>query len=106
MNAALYSFVFELHLRRKVSQRNIAVHHFNSYLMSVGLEPVFSGDEVFFRQFPVHRACRDGDVSALVSLLQQLSNQGQLTTEDSCYGWTPLHWAAHYGQVGSCYLQE
>jgi len=74
--------------------------------MSVGLEPVFSGDEVFFRQFPVHRACRDGDVSALVSLLQQLSNQGQLTTEDSCYGWTPLHWAAHYGQVGSCYLQE
>ncbi|XP_072235425.1 ankyrin repeat domain-containing protein 10a [Leuresthes tenuis] len=67
--------------------------------MSVGLEPVFSGDEVFFRQFPVHRACRDGDISALVSLLQQLSNQGHLTTEDSCYGWTPLHWAAHYGQL-------
>ncbi|KAM4559656.1 ankyrin repeat domain-containing protein 10a [Odontesthes bonariensis] len=67
--------------------------------MSVGLEPDFSSDEVFFRQFPVHRACRDGDVSALVSLSQQLSNQGPLTTEDSCYGWTPLHWAAHYGQL-------
>ncbi|CAG5934432.1 ankyrin repeat domain-containing protein 10-like isoform 2-T2 [Menidia menidia] len=67
--------------------------------MSVGLEPGFSYDEIFFRQFPVHRACRDGDVSALVSLLPQLSNQGHLTAEDSCYGWSPIHWAAHYGQL-------
>ncbi|XP_075999914.1 ankyrin repeat domain-containing protein 10a [Genypterus blacodes] len=67
--------------------------------MSVGLEPGLSSDEVFTSQFPVHRACRDGDVGALVSLLQQLSNHAHLTAEDSCYGWTPIHWAAHYGQL-------
>ncbi|XP_078099432.1 ankyrin repeat domain-containing protein 10a isoform X2 [Sander vitreus] len=67
--------------------------------MSEGLEPDFSSDEVFNSRFPIHRACRDGDVGALVSLLQQLSNQAHLTAEDSCYGWTPIHWAAHYGQL-------
>ncbi|XP_028998337.1 ankyrin repeat domain-containing protein 10-like [Betta splendens] len=67
--------------------------------MSVGLEPDSFRDEVFVKRFPVHRACRDGDVGALVSLLQQLSNQAHLTAEDSCYGWTPLHWAAHCGQL-------
>ncbi|KAM4537808.1 ankyrin repeat domain-containing protein 10-like [Fundulus diaphanus] len=49
--------------------------------------------------FPIHRACRDGDLLALMSLLQQLSNETHLTAEDSCYGWTPIHWAAHYGQL-------
>lgn len=68
--------------------------------MSVGVEPDLSSDEGFISRFPVHRACRDGDVAALVSLVQQLSNQAHLTAEDSCCGWTPLHWAAHYGQVG------
>lgn len=63
--------------------------------MSAGLEPDFSGDEVFVRRFPVHRACRDGDVGALLSL----SNRAHLTAEDSRYGWTPIHWAAHYGQL-------
>ncbi|KAM3585095.1 uncharacterized protein V6R79_007353 [Siganus canaliculatus] len=67
--------------------------------MSVGLEADLSSDEVFVRRFPIHRACRDGDVQALVSLLQHLSNQTELTAEDSCYGWTPIHWAAHYGQL-------
>uniref|UniRef100_UPI0037E925F2 ankyrin repeat domain-containing protein 10a n=1 Tax=Semicossyphus pulcher TaxID=241346 RepID=UPI0037E925F2 len=67
--------------------------------MSLGLEPDFSSDEVFSSKFPVHRACRDGDVGALVSLLQHLSNRAHLTAEDSNYGWTPLHWAAHYGQL-------
>lgn len=67
--------------------------------MSVGLEPDLSSDEVFISRFPLHRACRDGDVGALVSLLQHFSNQAHLTVEDSCYGWTPIHWAAHYGQV-------
>ncbi|XP_060888135.1 ankyrin repeat domain-containing protein 10a isoform X2 [Labrus mixtus] len=72
-----------------------------SSLMSAGSEPDFStcNDEVFGNRFPVHRACRDGDVGVLVSLLQQLSNQVHLTAEDSSYGWTPLHWAAHYGQL-------
>lgn len=73
--------------------------NFHSSLMSVGLEPALSRDEEFVSRFPIHRACRDGDVGALVSLFQQLSNQAQLTVEDSCYGWAPIHWAAHYGQV-------
>ncbi|KAA8579864.1 ankyrin repeat domain-containing protein 10 isoform X2 [Etheostoma spectabile] len=67
--------------------------------MSEGLEADFSSDEVFNSRFPIHRACRDGDVGALVSQLQQLSNQAHLTVEDSCYGWSPIHWAAHYGQL-------
>ncbi|XP_034533355.1 ankyrin repeat domain-containing protein 10-like [Notolabrus celidotus] len=64
--------------------------------MSLGPEPDFSNDDVFSSRFPVHRACRDGDVGVLVSLSQ---NQTHLTAEDSSYGWTPLHWAAHYGQL-------
>ncbi|GAA6216187.1 ankyrin repeat domain-containing protein 10 isoform X1 [Lates japonicus] len=67
--------------------------------MSVRQEPDLYSDEVFISRFPIHRACRDGDVGALVSLSQQLSNQAHLTAEDSCYGWTPIHWAAHYGQL-------
>lgn len=70
-----------------------------SYLMSRGVEAELCHDEGFFRKFPIHRACRDGDLMALMSLLEQLSNQAHLTSEDSCYGWTPIHWAAHYGQV-------
>ncbi|XP_030009388.1 ankyrin repeat domain-containing protein 10-like [Sphaeramia orbicularis] len=67
--------------------------------MSLVLQPDLPADEAFKSRFPVHRACRDGDVAALVSLLEQLSNQAHLTAEDSCYGWTPIHWAAHYGQL-------
>nr|XP_057941943.1 ankyrin repeat domain-containing protein 10a [Doryrhamphus excisus] len=53
-------------------------------------------DEAFTNRFPIHRACRDGDVGALLTLFQ---NHTRLTTEDSCYGWTPIHWAAHRGQL-------
>lgn len=67
--------------------------------MSTGIEADFSGDEVFISRFPIHRACRDGDVGALMSMLEQLSNQAHLTAEDSRYGWTPMHWAAYCGQV-------
>ncbi|XP_033979992.1 ankyrin repeat domain-containing protein 10a [Trematomus bernacchii] len=67
--------------------------------MSGGLQADFSNEEGFISQFPVHRACRDGDVGALVSLFQQLSDPAPLTAEDPCYGWSPLHWAAHYGQL-------
>ncbi|XP_045908919.1 ankyrin repeat domain-containing protein 10a isoform X1 [Micropterus dolomieu] len=67
--------------------------------MSAGQQPDFSSDAVFNSRFPLHRACRDGDVGALVSLSQQLPNRAHLTAEDSCYGWTPMHWAAHYGQL-------
>ncbi|KAI9526166.1 hypothetical protein NQZ68_002714 [Dissostichus eleginoides] len=67
--------------------------------MSGGLQADFSNEEGFISRFPVHRACRDGDVGALVSLFQQLSDPAPLTAEDPCYGWSPLHWAAHYGQL-------
>nr|XP_015813324.2 ankyrin repeat domain-containing protein 10 [Nothobranchius furzeri] len=63
--------------------------------MSVGVGADLCGDEVFFSRFPVHRACRDGDLDALMSL----SKRTHLNAEDSCYGWTPIHWAAHYGQL-------
>ncbi|TWW64266.1 ankyrin repeat domain-containing protein 10-like [Takifugu flavidus] len=67
--------------------------------MSVGLKQDPSSDGVFINRFPIHRACRDGDVGALVSILERLSNQTHLTVEDSFFGWTPLHWAAHNGQL-------
>ncbi|XP_050964435.1 ankyrin repeat domain-containing protein 10a isoform X1 [Labeo rohita] len=67
--------------------------------MSVGLEPGFSNDEVLNIRYPLHRACRDGDVGALCSLLQRSTNQADLVAEDSFYGWTPIHWAAHFGKL-------
>ncbi|XP_042572274.1 ankyrin repeat domain-containing protein 10-like [Cyprinus carpio] len=67
--------------------------------MSVGLEPGFSNDEVLSLRYPLHRACRDGDVGALCSLLQRYSDQADLAAEDSFYGWTPIHWAAHFGKL-------
>ncbi|XP_017281797.1 ankyrin repeat domain-containing protein 10-like isoform X2 [Kryptolebias marmoratus] len=67
--------------------------------MSVALEADSCRDEVFLRQFPIHRACRDGDLHGLISQMERLSNRAHLTAEDSCYGWTPIHWAAHYGQL-------
>lgn len=67
--------------------------------MSVGVESGFSSEEVLNSRFPLHRACRDGDVGALCSLLQCTANPADLTVEDTFYGWTPLHWAAHFGKV-------
>ena len=67
--------------------------------MSVGLESGFSSEEVLNSRFPLHRACRDGDVGALCSLLQRTSNPADLSVEDTFYGWTPIHWAAHFGKV-------
>ena len=78
-------------------QGNVSVRLLRSSLMSAGQEADFPGDEVFMGRFPVHRACRDGDVAVLVSLSEQ--HRAHLTAEDPCYGWTPVHWAAHYGQV-------
>lgn len=67
--------------------------------MSVGLKQDLPGDDAFMSRFPIHRACRDGDVGALVSMLERLSSRTPLTVEDSFCGWTPLHWAARGGQV-------
>uniref|UniRef100_A0A3B1J3W0 Ankyrin repeat domain 10a n=1 Tax=Astyanax mexicanus TaxID=7994 RepID=A0A3B1J3W0_ASTMX len=73
--------------------------------MSVGVESGFSNDELLHIRFPLHRACRDGDVGALCSLLQQCSaSRADLAAEDSFYGWTPIHWAAHFGKL-ECVLQ-
>lgn len=67
--------------------------------MSVAVESGFSSEEVLTSRFPLHRACRDGDVDALCSLLQRTSNPADLTVEDTFYGWTPIHWGAHFGKV-------
>ncbi|XP_034742235.1 ankyrin repeat domain-containing protein 10b isoform X2 [Etheostoma cragini] len=67
--------------------------------MSVGVESGFSSEEVLNSRFPLHRACRDGDVGALCSLLQCTSNPADLSVEDTFYGWTPIHWAAHFGKL-------
>ncbi|XP_063067989.1 ankyrin repeat domain-containing protein 10a isoform X2 [Engraulis encrasicolus] len=74
-------------------------------MMSVGcIESGFSNDEVLNNRFPLHRACRDGDVGTLCSLLQCATNQADLVAEDSFYGWTPIHWAAHFGKL-ECVLR-
>ncbi|XP_053471658.1 ankyrin repeat domain-containing protein 10a [Ictalurus furcatus] len=72
--------------------------------MSVSIELGFSNDEVLSTRFPLHRACRDGDVRALCSLLQRSDDRAQLQAEDSFYGWTPIHWAAHFGKL-ECVLR-
>ncbi|XP_020649978.3 ankyrin repeat domain-containing protein 10 isoform X1 [Pogona vitticeps] len=68
-----------------------------------GLEAGFSSEELLALRFPLHRACRDGDLSALCALLQS-SPRETLATEDSFYGWTPIHWAAHFGKL-DCLMQ-
>ncbi|XP_054480015.1 ankyrin repeat domain-containing protein 10-like [Anoplopoma fimbria] len=62
--------------------------------MSEAPGPDSSPDAVFSGRFPLHRACRDGDVRAVEALLPAASLE-----EDSRYGWSALHWAAHYGQL-------
>ena len=49
------------------------------------------------RSFPAHRACRDGDIDCLVSLLS--TDNVDFYEEDDFYGWTPVHWAAYFGKV-------
>nr|XP_033804867.1 ankyrin repeat domain-containing protein 10 isoform X2 [Geotrypetes seraphini] len=71
--------------------------------MSLGFDAGFSSEEVLSVRFPLHRACRDGDVGALLSLLQRTPGP-ELVAEDSFYGWTPIHWAAHFGKL-ECLMQ-
>jgi len=56
-------------------------------------------EEVISRQFPLHKACRDGDVTSLARLVA-CATPDVLVTEDQFYGWTPIHWAAYFGKVG------
>uniref|UniRef100_A0A670JEA2 Ankyrin repeat domain 10 n=1 Tax=Podarcis muralis TaxID=64176 RepID=A0A670JEA2_PODMU len=73
--------------------------------MSLGSGPEagFSSEELLTLRFPLHRACRDGDLPALCSLLQSAPREN-LAAEDSFYGWTPIHWAAHFGKL-DCLMQ-
>ncbi|XP_013387891.1 ankyrin repeat domain-containing protein 10 isoform X3 [Lingula anatina] len=54
-------------------------------------------EEILKRDYPLHRACRDGDVEALSLLLLQA--QHSVYVEDTFYGWTPAHWAAYFGRL-------
>lgn len=54
-------------------------------------------EDFLVKNFPVHRACRDGDVEHLTALLS--SGNIDLYEEDDFYGWTPVHWAAYFGKV-------
>lgn len=50
-------------------------------------------------RFPMHRACRDGDINSLNHLLTTAENHHLLSVQDPFLGWTPAHWAAFFGQV-------
>ncbi|XP_066974824.1 ankyrin repeat domain-containing protein 10-like isoform X2 [Macrobrachium rosenbergii] len=50
-------------------------------------------------KFPLHRACRDGDIASLKLLLHQEAAPSHITLEDTYYGWTPTHWAAYFGRL-------
>ncbi|XP_062594652.1 ankyrin repeat domain-containing protein 10-like isoform X1 [Saccostrea cucullata] len=56
-----------------------------------------SSEELFQRHFPLHQACRNGDLESLSILLS--SGNTEFYEEDSFYGWSPLHWAANFGKL-------
>lgn len=58
-----------------------------------------ASEDVLRHRYPVHRACRDGDIDALSLLI--VSGQQNLVQEDEFYGWSPAHWAAYFGQVNA-----
>jgi len=64
---------------------------------SLGLEGN-EAEEIFSRLFPIHKACREGDVIYLSRLVAE-SAPDHLLTEDHFNGWTPIHWAAYFGKV-------
>lgn len=58
----------------------------------------FTWGDVFQSNFPLHKACKEGNVSSMYQLLQENNRHG-VYEEDSRYGWTPLHWASFFGQI-------
>ena len=56
-----------------------------------------STDDLLKNQFPLHCACREGDLQSLSDLL--VAGEHDYYEEDGFYGWTPVHWAAHFGKV-------
>ena len=63
-----------------------------------------TSEEVLTRQFPLHKASRDGNAEELTNLLQ--TKQNSVFEEDSFYGWTPAHWAAYFGKVNCLVILE
>ncbi|XP_072171286.1 uncharacterized protein [Diadema setosum] len=58
------------------------------------------GAEDLLQAYPLHRACRDGDLSALSSLLgDSVVSVCDAVGQDPLFGWTPAHWASHNGKV-------
>lgn len=57
-----------------------------------------SFDEMaFHRNYPLHRACKDGDVQTVSMLLG--SNPNLAIAEDCYKHLTPIHWATTFGRV-------
>ncbi|GAB1606044.1 ankyrin repeat, PH and SEC7 domain containing protein secG-like isoform X1 [Argonauta hians] len=65
-------------------------------------------EHVLKTDYPLHFACREGDVDQLRRLLDQYTatavssvdlTKAILCKEDSFYGWTPAHWAAYFGKL-------
>lgn len=55
-------------------------------------------EDIIKRDFPIHRACRDGDHESL-RRLRAIATREQFVAEDKFYGWTPIHWAAYFGNI-------
>lgn len=59
-----------------------------------------TSEEILKTQYPIHRACRDGDVEKLMSLLSDSdTGDDNAELEDCFYGWTAAHWAAYFGKL-------
>lgn len=58
-----------------------------------------STEDLFQSSFPMHRACRDGDMDSLASLLKVKNGYLDFYEEDDFYGWTPVHWASYFGKL-------
>lgn len=65
-----------------------------------------ASENVLSVHFPLHRACRDGDLDAVQNYLDTQNFQSfnfnglrAVFDEDSFYGWTPIHYAAYFGRV-------
>jgi len=54
-------------------------------------------ERLMYEEFPLHRCCRDGDDASLYRFVTAGSHS--IFTEDSFYGWTPIHWAARFDHV-------
>ncbi|XP_043223436.1 delta-latroinsectotoxin-Lt1a-like [Amphibalanus amphitrite] len=49
--------------------------------------------------YPVHLACRDGDIQSLTKFVGLRQDKSVLVQEDNFYYWTPLHFASFFGQL-------